>query len=602
MKTRTNILTKVCAICMTFLIFIGNANAETTNVAKVNDTYFSSIQAAIDASSTSDTVEILMDTTETQSISIDKGITINGNEHTIMAKSLSGTNAVFVINTEDKTVINNINIETNTRAVALNISKHDFTINGSNLKVGQRGITVNTNDNRDSVLNVNDCIIQNTNVSDYDKEVPGNDYRGISLWQYQDSKITIKNTTVEGFAYVINIAPMDYSYQGTEIIIDNSVLKGRAGLNIWGSNLKIDLTNSEIVGINNFGGSTEDFADIVLNSDADNNTLNIVNTKFTNYQNDVGLNNPNANQHMISVRSKENNISISGDASFIDSTKKLTSILTYSLDDAEDILTNKLEITGGMYSYDVKDFVPEGYESVLIDGMYHVKKIVKTPIIEIDELDPNVPVDKVTLGVTNTSKSEEILLDTLSTTNEVSVDDKNIKVTLEMSDIEVSSESQEKFKNLLKNATIVNYFDISINVIDMDSNSVIGKLTELKDKISFGIIIPNELINNDSTITRKYYILREHNDSIEILDVSLSDNGKFLEFLSDKFSTYALAYADEKIEQETPSEDLENNDETTIENPKTYDKIVTYLVINGISIVGAVGSILYLRNKINNIK
>ncbi len=673
MKKRVQFLSMIFIIVTAFLVLDIAVDAATKEsvVATINNTTYTSLKEAVEVANEGDTVTLVSDTTENEVIEINVGITINGNNHKITS-SLTGTDAVFLINTSSETIINKVVVETNTRGVAINNSVHNFSINNSTLKVGARGVTINSYANHDSILNINDCIIDNTTVNNYNEEVASPDFRGISLWEYKNSTITIKNTIVEGFTYIINIAPLDYSYEGTKLIIDNSVLKGRAGLNIWGSNLDIELTNSEILGINNFSGPSERFANIVINGTANNTKLNITNTKFTNYENETGLNNPAALQYMLSVRSINNKITISGDSSFIDSTNKLEDALYYGIDSYTDITEeneiitkNNIEITGGLYSNDVSDFVGSGYECVLESGLYQVREIKPNPpIIEIEEIDLNTLVDKVNLGAINTSATKEILLDTLTNTSEVNIENKNIKVTIDMKDIE-SPINQEKYNNIVKDAIIKNYFDISINVIDTDTNNIIGTLTELKDKISFGIIITSSLQNPAKGYVRKYYIIREHNDNYEILDTMLSEDGKSLIFETDKFSTYALAYVDELVEEEQkpeekPSEqpddnteinkpenkpsdnpgnkdeettepdkkpnDKPNNDETindtdvkpndkpsnpaedkpnenekpdspTIENPKTFDSLISYVIISSVSIAGAAVIGIYFKKK-----
>lgn len=574
MKKRINFLTKACIIALVFFGLNINVNAETTetDVAKINDTVYNSVKEAIAAAKEGDTVEVLNDSVESQTISVDKGIIINGNGHKIIANSLTGSNAAILINTSNAIVINNIIIETNTRGIAINRNVHNFTINNSTLNVGQRGITVNTDDNENSLLNVNDCIIQNKNVINYDEEVPNVDYRGISLWEYKNSTITIKNTTIQGFAYVINVtAPSSvYDSTNTNLIIDNSILKGRAGINYSNSvGYNINIKNSEILGINNQNGKSERFADIVLYSSSAAN-LNVENTKFLTYQNTTGLNNPYALQYMLDIRSINNNILISGDTSFVDKTEKLGSVFGYSKSDTtgeiipELITNNNIEIKGGQYSYDVANYIPEGYKSVLIDGMYNVRKI-NPPIVDVEEIDLNTPTNKTSIGLTNASKTEEILLNALSTTDEVNTENRNVKVIIDMKDIELSNEQQEQFNNKIKDLTINNYFDISVNVIDIDTNET-QKLTKLNEKITFGLIIPNELKNIDSDYTRDYYVIREHNGNYDLLDTILSEDGKSLTFETDRFSTYALAYIDKKVEKE-PS-DSGNKDDSTTEPEK----------------------------------
>lgn len=141
-----------------------DSNAATTNIAKIGDETYNSIYEAVQNAKDGDVIEILQDTTENNVININNGITINGNGHKIISDSLTGTQATFLLSTSEATVINDINIETNLRAIAINNSLHNFSINNSVLTAGQRGITVNTDDNQNSNLNINDCIIQKKRI------------------------------------------------------------------------------------------------------------------------------------------------------------------------------------------------------------------------------------------------------------------------------------------------------------------------------------------------------------------------------------------------------------------------------------------------------
>lgn len=62
---------------------------------------------------------------------------------------------------------------------------------------------------------------------------------------------------------------------------------------------------------------------------------------------------------------------------------------------------------------------------------------------------------------------------------------------------------------------------------------------------------------------RVYYVVRDHNGEIEVLNTTVNDDNT-ISFESDKFSTYALAYVDQEVEAEEPTVDGEKDD-----TPKT---------------------------------
>lgn len=301
----------------------------------------------------------------------------------------------------------------------------------------------------------------------------------------------------------------------------------------------------------------------------------------------------------------------------------------------------------------------------LDNGFYEVyyEKTIDVPTIDEDKI-----AEKVEIGISDKENTIDIIDRAFTKLNII---DKNSQIVINNELVEPESDLQNKMLNTITNtykeAKIVNYFDITIKVIDTDTNNILTSITELDEKIKFKVLIPNELLNNDDSINRKYYIIREHADLVEILDTSLSENGKSLEFLSDKFSTYALAYVDEKITEEpkpeepveqpdnkdenvnkpeeNPSEEPDdkdepatdpeekpsekpdikdeptkepekipsdkpaekdetinnkpdNKEETSIENPKTFDSLVSYLIISGVSIAGAVTIGIYFKKKV----
>lgn len=579
MKKIINILFIAFTICLT-IFPLNIVNAFDMDVAKIGEKTYSSLYDAVSDAKDGDTVEVLNDSTETNVIVISSGITINGNGHMITFNLTNKQeNTAFSLVTSNKTIINNIKINASVRGITINNNQHDLTLNDSTLTVNERAITLANDSNKNSTLTVNNCIMSQTGIDDYEKSVPNNgNSRGISLWQLKDSTVSLNNTTIQGFTYVINTASQD-SFSGTKLIIDNCTLRGRAGLNIWDSDMDIELKNSEILGINNQSGQSEGFANIVLNESATNTKLNIVNTKFLNYQNEVGMNNSKALQYMMAVRSPNNVINISSDTSFYDTTKKLDSVFENNMH------KNDIQITGGTYSYDVSQYVKEGYQCKLTDGYYKVSKILNSPKVEIEELDLNKKVTDAIMGTTNLPLIEKVLLNTLLNTKEVDITNKNVKVRVDTTNINPSETVVKGFNDFLsrKNMNILNYFDISVKVIDVDTNNIIGNLTELDDKVTFTVLLPDNYKDIKNGYIRKYYIVREHNNNYEILDTKLSDNKTSLTFETDKFSTYSLAYYDEKID--------------TINNPATYDKIELYLIIGTLSFVGLVGTMLYLRRK-----
>ena len=61
------------------------------------------------------------------------------------------------------------------------------------------------------------------------------------------------------------------------------------------------------------------------------------------------------------------------------------------------------------------------------------------------------------------------------------------------------------------------------------------------------ITIPEELLNHDRTIVREYKILRLHNGVVDVISGNFNEETQEFSFATDKFSTYAIAYADTQL-------------------------------------------------------
>ena len=107
---------------------------------------------------------------------------------------------------------------------------------------------------------------------------------------------------------------------------------------------------------------------------------------------------------------------------------------------------------------------------------------------------------------------------------------------------EISNDTKTKINKILKKEEkIAAFFDINV-LLKADNNSI-GKITELENTVLVSVDIPTTLPELKTGYTRKYYIIRVHNGETTKLDAKLV-NGK-IEFETDKFSDYALAYVDE---------------------------------------------------------
>lgn len=79
-------------------------------------------------------------------------------------------------------------------------------------------------------------------------------------------------------------------------------------------------------------------------------------------------------------------------------------------------------------------------------------------------------------------------------------------------------------------------------------------ITETKSEISVGVKLPDEYINTDGGINREYWVVRLHYSdtgvTTDVLPATFDSVTKMLTFKTNKFSLYAIAYKDTKVESE----------------------------------------------------
>ena len=145
----------------------------------------------------------------------------------------------------------------------------------------------------------------------------------------------------------------------------------------------------------------------------------------------------------------------------------------------------------------------------------------------------------------------------------------------------VSEEDKQKIlQNVAANQKVHQYFDISVLV--RTNETELGKLTQLTEKMKFSIEISKDLIQEG----RKFYILKLHGDKVERIETVL--NGTKLEFETDQFSTFALAYEDVKTTGTAkPEKDIIDGEKD--ETPKTgviNIPLYVWVSIAGMALVG----------------
>lgn len=105
---------------------------------------------------------------------------------------------------------------------------------------------------------------------------------------------------------------------------------------------------------------------------------------------------------------------------------------------------------------------------------------------------------------------------------------------------------EEKVSSELGTNAKVQYLDVSI--VLMAGDEELGTLNKIEDEITITVAIPEEL----KAEGRIYKVIRNHDGEITVLDTVENEDGT-ISFKTDRFSTYALAYADSETPNTTPS-------------------------------------------------
>lgn len=169
---------------------------------------------------------------------------------------------------------------------------------------------------------------------------------------------------------------------------------------------------------------------------------------------------------------------------------------------------------------------------------------------KVDEKNANIIIESI--------KNDDTLKDVVAT------QDTSISLTIEPIE-KVEEEVKEEFSKVVKDSVVLDFVDISILV---ETKNDEYKLTNLNKEIALQVTLPNDLPKVAKGYSRKFFILRQHDNQIEKIDATLSEDGKVLSFNTDKFSTYAIAYVDEILP------------------PKTGDNIMFYVTLALISLIG----------------
>lgn len=264
---------KFLALCMVLCLSLSMVPAAFAAETTMSEEDF---RAAVETGS----VTMTGDVTLTSPVRIENGVTITGNGFSV---SGSGSDGLLCIDTNDAVTIDNLTIN-GTVGIEVVSESPNISLTDSEINVSSRGIRFfdeNSNDNvpaifSDFTLNLDNTTIQNT-LKPADKTYENwshqGDSRGISIWNMENSTITIQNNSkILGFGYPINMAGDNYTNgvrdaKDSTINIINSDVWGWCAMNIWTIDTTFNITNSNLKGFVETDNPWNSFATIVLNED-----------------------------------------------------------------------------------------------------------------------------------------------------------------------------------------------------------------------------------------------------------------------------------------------------------------------------------------------
>lgn len=212
-----------------------------------------------------------------------------------------------------------------------------------------------------------------------------------------------------------------------------------------------------------------------------------------------------------------------------------------------------------------------------------ISEILSNAILEAMESEEEVT---ELLGLTEEElkKIGEALFAGKTITTEISINENKEPSNTEVKKIE---------EKLSDGAKIATYYEIDV-LINADGEEI-GKIKDLGKKIELELIVPSNITEVKEGFTRTYSIIRIHNGTAEIVAKGLVAKDGKINFGTDKFSTYALAYTDtataSKPTDETTNtaEEAKTTESTSnTSNPKTGDSIVKTFILFTVSLIGIV--------------
>lgn len=202
MPVKKKMLSIVLTFCLLFSLVPAVHAADT-----------SGLQSLIDNAADSATISLQQSYTLTDTVVIDKEITMEGNGNTI---TYSGAGSAISVTTESPVALNSVTINAESsgaRGLDINTQQMNVTLTGCTLRVNNRGIQIYVADpeNAGKALDVTGSLILdstsilNSQIDEYTTSATVGDTRGLNVYRVKNGTITLRNNSnIKGFGYSIN--------------------------------------------------------------------------------------------------------------------------------------------------------------------------------------------------------------------------------------------------------------------------------------------------------------------------------------------------------------------------------------------------------------
>ena len=162
--------------------------------------------------------------------------------------------------------------------------------------------------------------------------------------------------------------------------------------------------------------------------------------------------------------------------------------------------------------------------------------------------------------------STEDIINAVLTEDEAKQAEDGVKVDIALTVKDKSSNLTEDEKKLINSNIKDN--QAAGCILDIQLQKIIGSqksdVYELNSAINIKIKLNADLINNDSSKTRKYSVIRIHNGVSDILSAAFDKATGELTFATDRFSTYIVVYEDVANSNTEDKSNVTDNDKSNV--------------------------------------